>query len=175
MKNLVGIFFSAIFFLQCNFAQMKRLEVGDKVPLFTLKQTDNTDFNINDYIGKKILVIYFYPKDESAVCTKEACSFRDSYTDFTNAGALVIGINAASVETHKAFQQNHQLPFILLSDPGNKVLKMFGVKNKFFITGRETFVVGLDGKIAYTYTAFMQGKEHSDKALEFIKQMNKKE
>ena|SRR5579871_4922625 len=173
MKNVFVIFFSAVFFLQCNYAQSKHLGVGDSVPLFTLKQTNGTDFNISDYIGKKILVIYFYPKDESAVCTKEACSFRDSYTDFTNAGALVIGINSASVETHKAFQENHKLPFILLSDPENKVLKTFGVKSKFFISGRETFVIGLDGKIAYTYTAFMQGKEHSDKALEFIRQMNK--
>lgn len=159
---------------QCNYAQSKHLVVGDNVPSFTLKQTDGRDFNISDYIGKKILVIYFYPKDESSVCTKEACSFRDSYADFTNAGALVIGINAASVETHRSFQQNHQLPFILLSDPGNKVLKLFGVKGKFFLTGRETFVVGLNGKIVYTYTAFMQGKEHAEKTLEFIKQLSKK-
>ena len=74
------------------------------------------------------MVIYFYPKDESMVCTKEACAFRDSFNEFTKAGAIVIGINAGTVASHKSFQQHYKLPFILLSDPGNKVYMMFGVK-----------------------------------------------
>jgi peroxiredoxin Q/BCP len=173
IKKATVFFFVICISFQCN-AQAKHLVTGDVVPAFILKQTDGSDFNINDYIGKKIVVIYFYPKDESSICTKEACSFRDSYADFAKAGAIVVAINSASVKTHKAFQQNHQLPFILLSDPENKVLKMFGVKSKFFISGRETFVIGLNGKIAFTYTAMMQGKEHAEKTLAFIRQMNKK-
>jgi thioredoxin-dependent peroxiredoxin len=144
---------------------------GDPVPVFSLKDQNDSLFNMADYIGKKILVIYFYPKDESSVCTKEACSFRDGYSDFTKAGAVVIGINSGSVESHKNFVQNHQLPFILLSDPDNKVLKMFGVKKKFFISGRETFVVDKTGKIVFTYDSFTNGPAHEKQALEFIKTM----
>ena len=148
---------------------MASLQVGDKVPSFILKDQHGNDFNINDYIGKKKLVIYFYPKDESGVCTKEACSFRDSYADFTDANAIVIGINSASAASHKAFAEHHRLPFTLLSDPENKVLKQFGIRNVLFITGRETFIVGLDGKVAFSYRAFLNGSAHSEKVLDFLK------
>ncbi|HVY75245.1 MAG TPA: peroxiredoxin [Puia sp.] len=152
-------------------AQHKPLQVGDSIPLFSLKDQHDSLFNVADYIGKHILVIYFYPKDESSVCTKEACAFRDSYTEFTKAGALVIGINAAPVSTHRKFQENHQLPFILLSDPDNKVLKQFGVKSKFFISGRETFVVDKSGKIRFTYDSFTNGPAHEEEALKAIEKM----
>lgn len=147
------------------------MRVGDPVPVFSLKDQNDRLFSITDYIGKKILVIYFYPKDESSVCTKEACSFRDGYGDFTKAGAMVIGINSGAVETHKNFIQNHQLPFTLLSDPENKVLKMFGVRKKFFISGRETFVVDKSGKIVFTYDSFTNGPAHEKQALAFIQAM----
>lgn len=81
---------------------------------------------------KKKLVIYFYPKDESAVCTKEACAFRDSFADFTDAGALVVGINSGSIESHSNFAKKNRLPFTLLSDTDNKVLKQFGIKPWLF-------------------------------------------
>ncbi|HLK27973.1 MAG TPA: peroxiredoxin [Puia sp.] len=171
MQRLIFIFLIAI--VSCNSSAQKHLTVGDNIPYFTLKDQEGKDFDVKDYIGKKILVIYFYPKDESSVCTKESCSFRDSYVDFEKAGAIVIGINYGSVESHKAFIQNHQLPFILLSDPDNRVLKLFGVKGKFFLTGRETFVVDKTGKIVFTFDSFTNGSEHSRKALEFIKQMTK--
>jgi thioredoxin-dependent peroxiredoxin len=148
---------------------MASLQTGDKVPSFILQDQNGNDFNIDDYIGKKKLVIYFYPKDESGVCTKEACAFRDSFTDFTDANAMVIGINSASVESHKAFADHHLLPFSILSDPGNKVLKQFGIRNVLFITGRETFLVGLDGKIAFSFRAFLDGSAHSEKVLDFLK------
>ncbi|HVM89803.1 MAG TPA: peroxiredoxin [Puia sp.] len=154
--------------ISCNGSAQKSLVVGDTIPAFTLKDQDGKDFAITDYIGKKILVIYFYPKDESAVCTKEACTFRDDYSRFEKAGALVIGINYGTVESHKAFIKNHQLPFTLLSDPGNKVYHLFGVKKKLMFTGRETFVVGKNGKIAFTFNSFTNGPEHSKKTLDFI-------
>jgi peroxiredoxin Q/BCP len=158
------------FFLACN-AQHKPLKAGDAVPEFTLRDQNDRAFNISDYVGKKILVVYFYTKDESPVCTKEACAFRDSYTDFTQAGAVVVGINSGSVESHKHFQTNHRLPFILLSDPGNKVLKLFGVKSKFMISGRETFVIDKSGKIRFTYHSFSNGPAHEKEALAFIRMM----
>src|SRR5690606_7098240 len=125
--------------------------------------------NITDYIGKKKMVIYFYPKDESPGCTKQACAIRDSFADYTDAGAVVIGINSGSVESHRSFAEKHRLPFILLSDPGNRGLKQFGVKNVLFLTGRETFVVGLDGKIAYKYRALRNAAAHNEQGLEFLK------
>ena len=167
---MITISLFAGFFLACN-AQRKSLKAGDQVPEFSLRDQSDSLFNISDYIGKKTLVVYFYPKDESPVCTKEACSFRDSYSDFTKAGAMVVGINSGAVESHKRFQQNHQLPFTLLSDPGNKVLKLFGVKSKFMISGRETFVIDKSGKVRFTYDSFTNGPAHEEEALKFIKTM----
>jgi len=149
--------------------QGKHLGPGDPVPVFSLRDQNDSVFNISDFIGKKILVIYFYPKDESSGCTKEACSFRDNYNEFKKTGAMVIGINSGSVESHRNFIQNHQLPFVLLSDPGNKILKMFGVKNKFiFITGRETFIIDKSGKIVFSYDSFTNGPAHEKEALKYI-------
>lgn len=141
---------------------------GNMVPAFTLKDQDGNTFSSSDHVGKKKMVIYFYPKDESGICTKEACAFRDSYADYQDAGAIVIGINAGTVASHKAFQQHHNLPFTLLSDPDNKVLKSFGIKNVLFLTGRETFVVDLNGEIAFKFRGFLKGNEHSQKVLEFL-------
>jgi peroxiredoxin Q/BCP len=145
------------------------LVIGDNMPSFSLTDQNGNAFNSKDYVGKSVLVIYFYPKDESMVCTKEACSFRDSFDDFTKAGAKVIGINAGTVASHKSFSDNYKLPFTLLSDPDNKVYHLFGVKNKMFMTGRETFVIDLHGKVGFTYEAMMQGKKHADDALAYIK------
>lgn len=149
---------------------MKTLEIGDEVPRFVLEDQYGQEFDVADYIGKKILVIYFYPKDESPGCTKEACAFRDDFADYTDAGATVIGINSGTVQSHKAFAEKHRLPFTLLSDPGNEVLKAFGVKNVLFLTGRETFVVGLDGRLTFKYRALMNAREHNDRVLAFLRE-----
>src|SRR5882762_5024227 len=119
---LTGFLFSNLF--QGCKAQNKSLKVGDAVPVFSLRDQNDSLFMSTEYVGKKILVIYFYPKDETSVCTKEACAFRDNYSDFTNAGAMVVGINSGTVKSHKSFMENHKLPFTLLSDPDNKVLKI---------------------------------------------------
>lgn len=147
---------------------MGTLQIGDRIPKFILKDQDGRNLDIRDYIGKKKLIIYFYPKDQSAVCTKEACSFRDSFADFTDSDVMVIGINSASVKSHKEFAVKERLPFTLLSDPKNIVLKQFGVKSLLFLTGRETFVVGLDGKIVYSFRAFLDGSAHPEKVLSFL-------
>lgn len=143
------------------------IEVGDNIPAFILKDQNGNDFNIQDQRGKK-LIIYFYPKDESGVCTKEACAFRDSYKYFEDKGAMVIGINSGSVESHKKFAQHHGLNFTLLSDPDNKILKSFGIKNVLFLTGRETFVVDEQGKVAFKYRGFLNGDAHTSKTLEYF-------
>ncbi|WP_255547663.1 peroxiredoxin [Mucilaginibacter sp. dw_454] len=159
--------------IQSHAQDKKHLEVGDKVPAFSLTDQNGKTFNVADHIGKDIMVIYFYPKDESMVCTKEACAFRDSFDAFTKAGAKVIGINSSTVASHKAFAEHYQLPFTVLSDPGNKVYDMFGVRSRLMFSGRETFIVDLKGKIVYQHAAMLQGKEHADDALAFIKSAKK--
>ena len=140
-----------------------------KVPDFTLQDQDGNTFNVASQVGKKKMVIFFYPKDESLVCTKEACAFRDSFEVFQQAGAMVIGISADSVKSHKSFQENHRLPYTLLSDPGNQVLKAFGVKNILFLTGRETFVVDLQGNIVFRFRGMLSGSAHVQEALAYLK------
>ncbi len=106
-RNIAIVLLTISAFYSCK-AQTKHLSIGDTIPQFSLLDQDSTLFNIGDYIGKKILVIYFYPKDESSVCTKEACSFRDSFADFSKAGAMVIGINSGSIASHKHFSEHYK-------------------------------------------------------------------
>lgn len=145
----------------------RTLKVGDKIPQFFLHDQYGDDFNIEDHLGK-ILIIYFYPKDESGICIKEACAFRDHYKDFEDRGALVIGINSGSADSHLKFAENHNLNFKLLSDPGNKVLQLFGVKNFLFLTGRETFVIDRSGIVIFKYRALLNGDAHIEKTLNYL-------
>ncbi len=156
------------FFASCK-DNKKTLKIGDKAPVFSLTDQNGNVWNMGDYIGKKWVVLFFYPKDESAVCTKEACAFRDDWHQFTEMNAVVAGINNGSVAEHKNFAGNHKLPYSLLSDAGDVVYNQFGIKKKFFINGRATFVIDPEGKIAYSYVALTEGKEHVDNALNFLK------
>ena len=166
------LFIAPLFcFLSCT-AQTKQLDVGDTVPMFSLKNQDGKVFNIKDSIGKKVIVIFFYPKDESAVCTKEACSFRDSASEFVNYGALVIGINPGSVESHKKFQQDYNLPYQLLSDSNETVVAAFGVKGKLY-TDRVTYVVDKTGQIVFKYHSLTEGKKHTEEVLQYLREMKK--
>ena len=145
------------------------LKVGDKLPDFSAKDTNGNLFNSKDYIGKQSLVIYFYPKDETKVCTQQACSFRDNYQEFKDLGAEVIGISADSVQSHVKFKSKFNLPFILLSDNDKKLRKLFGVENDFLIIpGRQTFVVDKNGFIIMVFNS-MSGTIHIEKALKVLK------
>jgi peroxiredoxin Q/BCP len=170
MKNLIIIASLFSFFTACS--QTKQPDVGDTIPMFTLLNQDGKTFNMKDSIGKKMIVIFFYPKDESAVCTKEACAFRDSASAFTAAGAMVIGINQGSVESHKKFQTNDKLPYQLLSDPDEKVIKAFGVKGTL-LTDRVTFVVDKTGQIVFKYHSLTQGTKHTEEVLKYLREAKK--
>ncbi len=145
------------------------LKVGDIIPHFTAIDTNGNVFDSKNYLGKS-LVIYFYPKDETRVCTEQACSFRDNYEDFKSLGAEVIGISSDSDKSHKKFASKHQLPFILLSDSDKKLRKLFGVPNDLFglLPGRVTYVVNKNGIIEMVFNS-MSGKIHIEKALEILK------
>lgn len=148
------------------------LQVGDTVPHFTAKDSSGNIFDSANYIGKQPLVIYFYPKDDTPGCTVEACSFRDSYQDFKDLGAEVIGISSDSVESHIQFKSKFSLPFILLSDHDKKLRKLFGVENNFLIfPGRETYVIDANGIIKMKFNS-VAAKSHINKALETLKSIN---
>ena len=145
------------------------IQIGDKVPVFTAQKQDGGTFDLNDYLGKP-LVIYFYPKDFTPGCTTQACSFRDFYQDFQDLGAEVIGISGDTAASHEAFQSKYKLPFILLSDSDRKIRKSFGVPTNLFglLPGRVTYVVHPDGTVKMVFNS-MSAKNHITKALEMVK------
>ncbi len=148
------------------------LQLGDKIPNFAAIDTHGNLFDSDEVIGKKPVVIYFYPKDNTRVCTEQACSFRDQYEDFKALGAEVIGISGDSLKSHVAFANKHHLPFILLSDSDKKIRKAFGVPNDYLglIPGRATYVADKKGIIQLIFDS-TSGKIHIDKALEILKTM----
>lgn len=148
------------------------LHVGDIIPHFSALDTNGNLFDSHNVIGSKPVVIYFYPKDNTRVCTEQACSFRDQYQDFTSLGAEVIGVSSDSVKAHQRFANQYHLPFLLLSDADKKLRKLFGVPNDLLglIPGRVTYVVNREGVIQLVFNS-MSGKIHIQKALEMLKSM----
>lgn len=148
------------------------LQVGDKIPNFSAKDSIGNDFDSASVVGKKPAVFYFYPKDNTPGCTAQACSFRDQYEDFKDLGAEVIGISSDSIASHEKFAQQYKLPFILLSDNDKKIRNLFGVKSNLFglIPGRVTYVVDKNGIIQLIFDSLV-ATNHIPKALEAIKKM----
>lgn len=146
------------------------LKVGDTVPHFSGIDSNGNAFDTQDYFGKKWLVVYFYPKDDTPGCTTQACSFRDAYQDFTDLGAEVIGVSSDGVTSHVKFQSKFQLPFILLADTKKSIRRLFGVPNDLlgFVEGRATYVIGLDQKVHYIFDS-ISGSGHMERALAFLK------
>lgn len=150
-----------------------QLKMGDKVPEFTLQDQNGKDFNSTAVIGTETAVIYFYPKDDTPGCTKEACSFRDNFEAFTSAGVRVIGISSDDVESHKAFEEKYNLPFTLLADEENEVRNLFGVKGNVFgmIPGRVTFVIDKTGRIVSIFESQMNAEKHIQESLDAIEKL----
>lgn len=128
-------------------------EEGKKAPVFTLKNQDGISVSLKDFNGKKV-VLYFYPKDDTSGCTKEACSFRDGFPEFNNLNAVILGISPDSVESHKKFAEKYNLPFTLLSDEPREVIEKYDVwkeKNnygkKYMGVERTTFLIDENGMI----------------------------
>lgn len=150
------------------------LKIGDTIPSVTLKNKDGADVNLEQITGEKAVVIYFYPKDFTPGCTKQACAFRDSYEDFKDLGAEVVAISSDSEASHTRFTEKYQLPFIFLSDEDKKARKAFGVKSSLFglIPGRETFVFDRNGKLKMRYNN-LNASRHTEKALEVVKELSR--
>ncbi len=146
------------------------LKVGDKIPSFQLKDQSGENFDVDQYIGNTAMVIYFYPKDDTPGCTKEACSFRDSYEAFTDKNIKVIGISSDDVESHKNFAAKYNLPFTLLADTESEVRDLFGVKNNAFglIPGRVTYVIDQKGEIIFMYDSQFKAAKHIEESIKAI-------
>lgn len=146
------------------------ITVGDKAPDFKLRDQDGKEVTLTAFRGKKAVVLYFYPKDETPGCTKEACSFRDSYEDFAAAGAEVIGVSGDSVAKHKSFAEHHRLPFTLLADEGNRLRKAYGVPATLWVLpGRVTYVIDTSGVVRHVFDSQLQATKHIDEALRVIR------
>ena len=127
--------------------------------------------NIDDYIGKKNLVIFFYPKDEMPACVIEVCTFRDAYNEFIEHNALVLGISADDENKHKTFAMRHRLQYSLLSDIGDRLRKRFGVPASYFglYPGRVTYIADKTGVVRYIFNSQYRAKKHISKSLEILK------
>jgi peroxiredoxin Q/BCP len=152
---------------------MKKIEIGSIIPEFSLQDQNGNLFNINSVLGKKNLVIYFYPKDDSPGCTKEACYFRDQFEVFNEVNAMIIGISGQSVQSHRIFAEKYRLSYTLLSDEGNKIRKLFGVPTNLLglLPGRVTYVSDKTGKVLYIFNSQAQATKHVDEALRILREL----
>jgi peroxiredoxin Q/BCP len=148
------------------------IQVGDKAPDFTLPSQSGEPVRLNDRLGDRVVVLYFYPKDDTPGCTAEACAFRDSYEAFTDAGADVIGISSDSTSRHAAFAGRFQLPFALLSDQGGQIRKSYGVPAVLgILPGRVTYVIDRTGTVRHVFNSMTNIGQHISDALDLVKRL----
>ncbi|MEM0448261.1 MAG: peroxiredoxin [Methanomassiliicoccales archaeon] len=150
----------------------KTLRVGDKAPTFILPDQDGNMVDLGQIIGRKAVVLYFYPKDFTSGCTMEAREFRDMHEQFQKEGAEVIGVSADDVATHKQFALEHELPFKLLSDTENKVRDMYGAWGLAHTPGRVTFLIDKQGVIRMVFSSQMQPRKHIEEGLRTLREIN---
>ncbi|MDF3129779.1 peroxiredoxin [Kiritimatiellaeota bacterium B1221] len=150
------------------------IEAGNQAPDFQLPDADGNIHRLKDYAGK-IVVLYFYPKDDTPGCTKEACTFRDLSADFEKLDVVVLGVSPDSAEDHEAFSKKFNLPFPLLSDPEKEVMTAYGAYGEKMMYGkikigviRSTTVIGPDGKVLKHWKKVPKAETHPEKVLEFI-------
>lgn len=138
------------------------LITGDLAPEFNLPDQNGENFNLADYIGKQNILVYFYPKDETPGCTKEACGFRDSISDFDGYNCKIIGISKDSIDSHAKFAKHYNLPFTLLSDKKNDIRRLYDVEASFFglLPGRKTFLINKAGVITHIFDHRFNAKQH---------------
>ncbi|MFD2513554.1 peroxiredoxin [Pontibacter locisalis] len=152
------------------------VKVGDKVPDFELNRQDGGIFRLYDLLKKKNVVLYFYPKDRTPGCTKQACEFRDQYETFKEQGAEVVGVSSDSVDSHKRFERIYHLPFILLSDKDGQLRSLFGVPRKLgILPGRVTYIIDKKGVVRYIFNSMTKPLEHVSTAISVLQELEKEE
>ncbi len=148
------------------------LQLGTPLPDVALTSSDGDLVRLRDFVGTKILVVYFYPKDYTPGCTKQACGFRDAYEQFTAAGAEVIGISGGELVVHAAFRAEHQLPFKLLADPDAKARAAFDVgKTLKLVEARVTFVIDRSGLVRHVFDSMLRVNKHIADALAVVRDL----
>jgi thioredoxin-dependent peroxiredoxin len=158
-----------IYFIMAKTPELE-LKEGDKAPNFTAETSGSGRASLSDFAGKHV-VLYFYPKDDTPGCTKEACAFRDAYRKFQDCGAIVLGVSTDAVKSHDKFVEKYKLPFTLLADPDKQIVKAYGVwGQKSFMgrtfdgTHRVTFLIGPDGRIKKIWPK-VKPEEHAAEVL----------
>jgi len=153
-----------------------KAQVGDLAPDFTLPTQSGEQVSLTDFLGKKNIVLYFYPADNTPGCTAEACAFRDSYEVFKDAGAEVIGISSNTAESHQQFAAKHHLPFILLSDKSGGVRKRYGVPAFIgLLPGRVTYIIDKGGVVRHIFSAHFAAEKHIPAALKTLETLREEQ
>jgi peroxiredoxin Q/BCP len=143
---------------------------GDPAPDFTAQTHTGQQVRLADYQGKSVVVLYFYPKDGTPVCTKEACAFRDAYEEFTKLGAIVIGVSADSLDCHRTFAARRELPFLLVSDHDGTLRRAYQVRKTLgILPGRVTFVIDKSGTVRHVFSTLFSAERHVAEALEVVR------
>jgi peroxiredoxin Q/BCP len=151
---------------------MNRITVGDKAPDFSQPDQHGEQLSLSDFKGKNAVVLFFYPADESPICTKEVCAFRDAYQDFVDVGAVVIGVSADTLAKHQRFAAKHRLQFHLLSDADGRLRRAFAVpKSLGLLPGRVTYVIDRGGYIRHMFSAQLAADQHVQEALKTIREV----
>jgi thioredoxin-dependent peroxiredoxin len=151
---------------------MPSIQAGDRAPEFTAQSQTGQTVSLAEFRGSKTVVLFFYPKDGTAICTKEACSFRDAYEAFVDAGAAVIGVSSDSAESHQAFVSGHRLPFLLLADEDGSLRKLFGVpKTLGMLPGRVTYVIDKEGVVRHVFNSQFAADRHVAEALAVVRRL----
>ncbi len=145
------------------------MKAGSKAPDFSARTADGQQIQLSQFLGQRGLVLFFYPKDGTRICTAEACAFRDSYEKFVDAGFEVIGISSDSQISHQQFAERNALPFPLISDSDGALRKLFNVPRTLgLLPGRATYVIDRDGIIRHIYSAALASDNHVTEALDAI-------
>jgi thioredoxin-dependent peroxiredoxin len=148
------------------------VRVGDVAPDFTLPSQSGEKVTLAGLRREHVVVLYFYPADDTSGCTREACAFRDSYQVFADAGAQVVGVSQDSVESHQRFAGKHSLPFVLLADSGGAVHDAYGIKRTLgILPGRVTFVIDREGVVRHAFSSLTRIGAHVDGALAVVREL----
>ena len=152
---------------------MPRPKVGQQAPDFKLPDAEGTLVSLGELLRRKVVVLYFYPKDETAGCTVEACAFRDAYEDFTAAGAEVVGVSRDEAASHARFATHHRLPFTLLSDVDGVVHALYGVQSRLggLVRDRVTFVIDRSGIVRQEFSSMIDMRGHVKSALPVVRRL----
>jgi thioredoxin-dependent peroxiredoxin len=152
---------------------MASIRVGDAAPQFTATAHNGERFSLADFRGQRVVVLFFYPADNTPVCTAEACAFRDAYEDFVAAGAQVVGISGDSAASHTAFAAAQRLPYLLVTDADGQIRRAYGVPKTFgIIPGRVTYVIDKQGVVQLTFNSQFSAADHVREALQMVKQLS---